>query len=394
MLMSGQYPLTNTVCGNINSHPKRPYDLPDDRRCITDVLSDSGYHVGYIGKWHLTRPHEPYIKATENKQPVWNEFTPKSRRHSIDYWYAYNTYDDHLHPMYWDNDAGRDEYHFVDQWSVEHETDKAIEYLNQRVKTGTEKPFALFLSYNPPHPPFGEVPQKYKQLYKDATPDQLLTRGNVDLSLKTRNTTYACGAVDDYFAAISGVDDQFGRLLAALNHLGLDDNTLVVFTSDHGEMMGSHDMMGKIVWQAESFSVPMIMRLPGRLAAGSTDDLLYNTPDIPATLLGLLQLQDRLPAGWQGVNYAQTLMHPGQGRRPEAHFYCNCYTDIRGARDTHYSCIVAGKRSDGQTFPQLYDRREDPYQLHNIAADHSKLVAEYQQQILTWCRHINDPVKL
>lgn len=104
MLMTGMYPTNSKVTGNCNS-ATAPYhvELPTEARCWSDVLKDQGYELGYIGKWHLDAPHQPYIDTYNNKGKIaWNEWCPKERRHGFSYWIAYGTYDYHLKPMYWD----------------------------------------------------------------------------------------------------------------------------------------------------------------------------------------------------------------------------------------------------------------------------------------------------
>ncbi len=379
MLMSGRYPRANTVISNINSRPDRPFDLRDDQICLTDVLAASHYHVGYIGKWHLTRPVEPYlVQANESGQWAWNEWTPPHRRHGIHEWYGYNTYDRHLKPLYWDNDAPRDGYHFVDQWSTEHETDKAIDFMRRHQQSTSDQPFALFVSYNPPHPPFDQVPEKYRDWYRDATPRELLTRENVCHDSDDPIYAQAAKSVTNYFAAVTGVDEQFGRLMQAIASMGLAENTLLVFTADHGEMMGSHQRMSKNTWHEESVRVPMIMRMPGRLKAGGQDDLFISTPDIPATLLGLLDLHDAVPDQWQGIDYAPALCDPASMQRPEFQAYFDPYGQLAGLFDQQYTAVIT--QDDGHQ-QHLYDRLDDPYQLNNLAVSEPKRMAEVQQWI-------------
>lgn len=173
MLMTGMYPHKNKVTGNCNS-ANAPYgvELPQDARCWSDILKANGYQTGYIGKWHLDAPYEPYIDTYNNHGAVaWNEWCPKERRHGFDYWTAYGTYDYHLKPMYWDTDAPRDSFYYVNQWGPEYEADKAIEYLNGHIdKT---QPFALVVSMNPPHTGYELVPDRYKEMYKNLNVEAL-----------------------------------------------------------------------------------------------------------------------------------------------------------------------------------------------------------------------------
>lgn len=151
MLMTGMYPISTHVTTNCTSS-SAPFgvELAKDARCWSDILSEKGYQMGYIGKWHLDGPYEPFVNTSNNKTiPAWNEWTPPDRRHGFSYWHAYGTYDTHTKPMYWDTDDTRENFHYVDQWGPEHEIDKAMEFIES---TGG-KQFALVVSMNPPHPP-------------------------------------------------------------------------------------------------------------------------------------------------------------------------------------------------------------------------------------------------
>ncbi|MCD6346730.1 MAG: sulfatase-like hydrolase/transferase [Bacteroidales bacterium] len=157
-LMTGKYPISNGVVSNTTSK-MAPLDiqLKQDDRCWSDILKDKGYSLGYIGKWHLDYPHEPYIDCANNRGDTkWNEWCPPERRHSFDYWYAYDTYDHHMRPMYWDTHAGRNEFHYVDQWGPVHEADMALKYLaNENGEyRDNNKPFALVVAMNPPVHPY------------------------------------------------------------------------------------------------------------------------------------------------------------------------------------------------------------------------------------------------
>lgn len=402
MLMSGCYPTRNGVPGNCNSQPGREdCKLREDLTCFTDVLNESGYSVGYIGKWHLEAPHEPYVMPPRGKHGiVWNEYTPPHRRHGIHYWHGYNTWDNHFKPEYWIGDAPRDRRTLIEQWSPEHETDVAIDFLRN---TGggyrdESKPFALFVSHNPPHTPFHLVPEQYVAQYGDATPAELLTRGNVDLESDDPNTAMAREHVKNHFGMVTGVDDHFGRLLAEIDARGLADNTLVVFCSDHGEMMGSQRRMHKSVWYEESLRVPFIARFPGRLEAGASDGLLLSAPDIAPTLLSLIGLGDRLPDTMQGANHADVLTGESDAR-PDSALYWAEGSGARGLRTARYTLARKLGRSantreagpdDATSATELYDNHNDPYQLHNLADEKPELVSELRGELQAWLGRIDD----
>ncbi|MDF2726323.1 MAG: hypothetical protein K0Q59_6001, partial [Paenibacillus sp.] len=259
MLMTGKYPFASGITSNCNTN-HNPYGvwLKQEETCFSDVLNASGYDTGYVGKWHLDPPEEPfdYLEPRRKDGVVWDAFTPKERRHGFRFWYSYGCCDNHNEPHYWNGDRVQDRID-VAQWSAEHEADVIVDYLLNEggEKRDPDKPFALFWSANPPHMPFHMVPERYKQRYESLPPEQLLNRANVgEITLQLERDAR------NYFAMITGVDDQIGRVLQALETAGLADDTIVIFTSDHGEMMGSQGRMGKAVWYEESLVVPFIIR--------------------------------------------------------------------------------------------------------------------------------------
>src|SRR5690606_34830552 len=120
-----------------------------------------------------------------------------------------------------------------------------------------------------------------------------------------------------YYAMVANLDANVGRLLEAVDDLGLRENTIFVFTSDHGEMFGAQGRRAKNIFYEEAVRVPLIMRWPGHIPAGSTSDVCLNTPDIMPTLLSLLGLP--IPDEVEGMD----LSHCALGRsgpEPEAAF--------------------------------------------------------------------------
>jgi arylsulfatase A-like enzyme len=328
---------------------------------------------------------------------MWNEYTPPDRRHGINYWHGFNDYDNHFNPEYWIGDAPRDQRTAIHEFAPEYETNVAIDYLRntgRRYRDGG-KPFALFVSHNPPHTPYNQVPKRYVDQYGDAAPAELLKRANVDLTSDHPNAVAGRRWAKDYFALCTGIDDQFGRLLAEIDRLGLAGDTLVVFTSDHGDMMGSHNRMAKTVWYDESYRVPFIVRLPGRVRAGASDDLLITAADIAPTLLGTLGVTP--PPQWEGRDYAGALL----GRpvdRPTSALYLHPGRQARGVRDHRWCYVInrqpkqAGPESDGHEQPvYLFDVREDPYQLHNLAGQRPAVERALREEIQRWMRRTSDP---
>ncbi len=398
MLFTGKYPVSNGVVDNCYSKvADYGIELKEDEVCFSDVLSVAGYSQGYIGKYHLDLPKEEDAKYTEGWRgdpakggTLWDAFTPPGkRRHGFDFWYSYGCCDDHFSPHYWKNNASIEERVNVEGWSVEHETDVAINYIkniNDEYRDN-DKPFFLMVAHNPPHMPFDLVPKKYKELYKNKSTEELLLRPDAD------KISIAVRSVANYFAAISGIDENFGRLLQVLKEEGLEEDTIVVFMSDHGELMGSHGRMGKNSWQDEALLIPFILRWKNRVKARQ-DNLLFNMPDIMPSLLGLMGLGGRVPKDVEGVDRSELLMG-GEGRRPKSAYYLTAQPlfpeERRGIKTLHHTFVVIRDKKTGGVRVVLHDNIADSYQLKNIVDDEPLLVKKYKQELVKWLVQTNDP---
>jgi len=397
MLMTGKWSHSNGVLSNCNSgSAPHGYELRESDRCWSDVLNDRGYSLGYIGKWHLDSPHRPYVKCENNSDKfAWNEWCPPNRRHGFDFWYAYGTYDYHLTPMYWATDSKREAPIRVTQWGPEHEADLAIKYISN---TGgkyrdASKPFALVVSMNPPHTPYQLVPQKYLDVYAGKTPEELINRANVNLKGDTAGGKLARRHMKNYFAMVTGVDDQFGRILKAIEDNRLKNNTIVVFTSDHGNCLGSHEKPTKNVHYEESMRVPFLIRWPGRIKARH-DNLLLSTPDICPTLLGLMGFAGDIPPETDGTSHASLFM-TGNGKRPTSQLYMwvPVGEPARGRRGvrTHRYTLMVDKTPGKPLEHTLHDNISDPYQLENIAETRPGTVKKLTAELRGWLIKNNDP---
>lgn len=399
MLMTGQYPIHNGMTGNCHDFGALVgIDLSKYARCWSDLLKEQGYATGYIGKWHLDAPHAPYVESYNN--PVhgvkWNEWTPPDRRHGFDYWYAYGTFDHHLTPMYWDNNSTRDTPLHIKQWGPEHEADKAIAYLkNEGGKLrDPNKPFALVVSMNPPHSPYDQVPQRYLDIYAGKSARELNSRPSVDWNLNKYPDSLGPQNAQSYFAMVSGVDEQFGRILDALDAQGLSDNTLVVFFSDHGCCLGAHGEPTKNVYYEESMRIPMMFRMPGKIAP-RMDDALFSLPDLFPTMLGLLGLGKQIPDRVEGADYSQRVQ-TGKGAVASSQLYYGIpYGSTafgkRGVRTEQYTMVVV-RQDKKPLYYILHDNARDPYQLKNIAADNMPLVQHLiNTELEPWLEKTIDP---
>lgn len=418
MLFSGRFPEQNGVKSNCNN--LRPDSLKEDMVCMTDVFADQGYNVGYIGKYHLDKPEADFDASglyvgseggyfADGSKPedlasksinsgnrcCWDTATPSGpKRHGVDYWYSYGTFDQHNNPHYWDNDCHK---HEPKKWSPVHEADIAIAYINNDKKERDEdKPFCLFLGMNPPHNPYESIEHTdgdmfYKYYSEDRIPNvrDLLNRPNVPDDARANDW------VRYYFASVSGVDRAFGRILEALEASGEKDNTIVVFSADHGEMMGSHDAGAKNVPYEESYLIPYIVRYPEKLE-NRIEDLIFGGPDVMPTLLGLAGLGQHIPNDIEGTDYSDVWLkgEMSEMKRPTSSLYIHDYPDYqrKGVRTERYTFVIE-RDVDGQFQKHvIFDNEKDPYQMNNLEfedLDEDTLV-NLKKELGFWLKKAND----
>ena len=397
MLMTGLYPLSSGVVENCNSERTAFGNyLKKDEICISDVLVDNGYSAGYVGKWHLDGP-EP---TSPNVKRVWDTWCPPERRHGFSFWYAYGTHNRHNEPYYWSTNAKEDEKTYIKKWSAEHEADVIMNYLdNNKNQRKAEEPFALFWSINPPHTPFTQVPERYKNRYEGLDYKEVLNRPNVqftdnhELKRGDKGVEKRLKEAKDYFASVNGVDDQIGRVIQKLKEKGLYENTIIVFSADHGEMLGSQGLMHKNVWFKEAYAIPFIVHYPKKLKP-KTEDLLISVPDYMPTLLGLMNLKAEIPEAVEGVDYSDVFFNK-EVNRPEKQLYFGGTSfaskgDARGFRTKEYTYAVV-KGENNEKFHYLYHDAKDPYQMTNIWGKNPELEKKMQTELSELLTSINDP---
>jgi len=397
MLMTGKYPHNNGVLANCNTNGAEfGYELREEEICWSDILDQKGYSLGYIGKWHLDSPYRPYVECYNNREDfAWNEWCSPSRRHGFAFWHAYGTYDQHMNPMYWDTAALRDGAQWVDQWGPEHEADQAIRYLRNQDGTlrDPDKPFALIVSMNPPHMPYDQFPETYLGGYADKRLEELCNRPNIPPA-GTRWGDYYRLHIRNYLAMTTGVDEQFGRILAELKVSGLEDNTVVLFTSDHGNCLGIHDQISKNNHYEESMRIPFMLRWPGQIRPRQ-DELLFSSPDIYPSLLELLGFAESIPQDVEGRSFADLILND-RGDRPtsQPYFWVPYGQPAWGRRGvrTHRHTLMLNRVPDNPDEVVLHDNQIDPFQLKNIAESSADIVSQLlKQELIPWLEKTNDP---
>jgi arylsulfatase A-like enzyme len=345
--------------------------LPEDEISIADVLRQHGYRCGYVGKWHLDGISR-------------HMFTPAGRRrHGFDdYWAAYNCNHNYLDPKWFEDDSP--ELRRRPGYDADIQTDQAIDFIERfrpKPDGGQPEPWCLFLSWGPPHDPYRAVPQEFLDMYPV---DQVVLRPNAEGADRT--------AIAGYYAHVSALDRNIGRLMAALDRLGVAQDTIVVFSSDHGDMLWAHGRRNKQQPHEESIHVPLIMRWPGHLPSAKVEDGLVGVTDHVPTLLGLAGVP--VPASMNGLDLSRSLL----GDEPIAarSIFINEYMSFDQAQGWQ---PWRGVRTSRYTYARwlqggilLFDNETDPYQLRNLAHDPecARLVEQHEAELQRWLARLGD----
>ena len=265
-LQTGKYP---TQVGVHTNHRR----LSRRHKPLAGYLSEAGYEVGYIGKWHLASCGPTGGRDDYRERPV----PPELRGGYKDFWLASDvleftshSYDGHMY----DADGNRREFP-EGRYRVDAQTDWAVDYL--RTRTG-ERPFFLFLSYIEPHHQNDhhhfEGPHGSKERFASfAAPGDL-----VDLDGDWQQE------LPDYLGCCAALDGALGRLRDELEQLGLLDNTLILYTSDHGCHFRTRNAEYKRACHDGCLRVPMVAMGPG-FRGGAVIDRLVSLIDLPPTIL-------------------------------------------------------------------------------------------------------------
>jgi arylsulfatase A-like enzyme len=336
-LLTGRYPTTTGMFMN-------DLYLPSSELCMAEIFKSAGYATAYYGKWHL------------DGHGRFNNVAP-ARRQGFDYWKASECSHSYNHMLYYENDDPQVKYWpeyspFAIERDAEH-------YLEDMV--GKDKPFLLFLAIATPHFAKDQAPESYRAMYPE---DQLQLRPNVD----DRKFPNLRTELQYYYAHCTATDKALGDLFKKIKSLGLFDNTIIVFSSDHGEMMGSHGVRPhekQLAWD-EAVKVPFLIRYPGiGNNAGKSTLVPFNTTDILPTLLSMTGI--KIPATIQGESIEKFVKHPDKSSK-RATLYMSVYA-VAPTKFAEYRAVKTSKYTYVRTIQgpdKLFDNLADPYQMNNL----------------------------
>ncbi|MEX2565707.1 MAG: sulfatase [Cyclobacteriaceae bacterium] len=367
-LMTGKYPTTTGMFLNDLHLPLSEYGLGD-------VLADRGYTTAYIGKWHLDGHGR-------------HAFIPPNRRRGFEYWKVGECDHNYNHSHYYAGNS--DEKLYWEGYDTYAQTKDAQQYVADQV--GKEKPFALFLSFGTPHFPHHTAPEELKQHYPL---EDIVLPENVPESMVAELKIEAQG----YYAHCEALDISIGNLLSSLEELGISENTVVVFTSDHGEMLGAHGVRvkAKQVALAEAARVPFLLRYPDLNGkSGKTIETPITTPDIFPTLFGMLDLP--IPATYEGDDLSEVFTGNTEIEDHAVLYMKLAPWGVGGSYDREYRAIKTSRYTyvrslDGPWL--LFDDIKDPLQMNNLAEDasHKELVGKMDQQLWKLLNKFGDDFK-
>lgn len=371
-LMTGQHPLHNGCISN-------DWQLiPGTGNHFGEVLRNAGYRVGYVGKWHL-------YGGYRNK-PI----PAGPHRHGFDDVFWSNNCHVNYHPgvcFYW-NEQG--EKITFDVWEPVGQTNQALEFLDT---CSDDRPFALFVSWHPPHDHSGlKVHDGY-----DAPEELLALYDQTKLRLRptTPDTLRHRSMLQGHMALCTLVDECLGRLLDRLDRRGLTDNTLTMFTSDHGDLLRwvGNQRLVKTRPEEDSAHVPLLLRYPGRLQS-RTSDLLVGALDLMPTTLGLLGLP--VPGSCQGRDLSGDITAKRDDAVESIPMYMFPGAGWRGLYTKEHIYAFSSREREGinpeLTQNRLHLRAHDPHSMQNLfgAPEHKALQEDLHQQTLAWMERFGD----
>lgn len=339
-------------------------DLPlnDDVVTFAEVLRRNGYVTGYAGKWHLDGPGKP-------------EWGPKRAFGFDDNRYMFNR-------GHWKqledtpsgpavkalNAAGQPSYDVkgadARSFTTDFLADKAVSFIQEHAG----QPFCYVLSIPDPHGP-NTVRPPYDTMYNHFTFQRPKTATETGFRLP------ACAApppkpqqenMSRYFGMVKCIDDNVGKVLAALQQAGVADRTIVIFTADHGDMCGEHGRVNKGIPLEGSARIPFVMAYPGLVKPGTVVHEALNNADFKPTLLGLLGMpQD---ASDQGRDASALLL---AGKPPAG------WKDVTFSRNSDGLWLMAASSRHKLILsvngdPCLFDLAEDPFEMRNVCFDSSQ----------------------
>ena len=372
-LMTGLYPHNHGQLSNMGNFNGVFDDQVLDKIAFPQLLDQAGYTLGYAGKWHLPKEGDTEFWTFSE----WYD-TRAYRQYLKDRAIAFEFGASEVQPLEWGEEApffgpsvlSPEDHH--DGWVASRSCDMIDAFAEK------DDPFFVCAAFHGPHFPYA-VPEPYNTLYN---PDDVPRWNNFDETFENKpsvqqkealrwNTSHLTWpdwqkVIATYWGYCTYIDTQIGRIVDRLKEQGVYDNTLIVFLSDHGDMLGCHRLPFK-GWNMyeEANRIPLIVRAPGLAEAGAKSTDFVSLVDVMPTLLDLAGVS--VPQNLDGRSLRPLLeQDPGAGWRKEAYVEFNGYESslatIRMVRTDKWKYVYNPFSED-----ELYDLESDPGELNNLA---------------------------
>jgi arylsulfatase A-like enzyme len=387
----------------------RAYNV--DRELLTmptfdEILTEQGYHCEYYGKWHtvsaLAEVYKNPLKAAENGKSIFGPggqryvYLDYLSRHGVQRKAGYGELIDKFTGMPYRTDP-LDKHHGMTEAELTAkklkfpQCDAHGELLMPRELTLTafqatqtieaitrlkDRPFSITCSFHFPHAPM-LPPEPYYSMYpaEAMVPPKSLSDDMENSPYRTANgrlgnPEYADiekirYMISNYYGLVKEIDDWVGEILKTLEAQGLANRTMVIFTSDHGEMLGAHGMREKNVFYEESAHIPLIIRFPGEVKRNTTINAYVSNIDLFATILDYLKVDAHPSDG-------QSLRGLIEGTDSEHGQYVVTEWDYRGDTESNYMIVKDGWKliipysKESRVVNAMYDLQKDPYEMNNL----------------------------
>ena len=373
--------------------------MPPDEYCIAEHFAKAGYVTGYIGKWHLDGFDNTKLEiARRQGNHLQHEFNNVEHKQGWQYWAGF----DRFH-SYW----GRGFVYWEDGRKVvippktelesDHQTDLAMKWIGQQ----QNNPWFMMLSWGPPHTPYHDMPRKYLDMFD---PAGFKLRPNVRYRKQLDGTPldeqYCRKELHGYYALGHILDLNVGRLMEFLRSNGLEENTIVIVTSDHGDLHMSHSLRSKGQPHEESINVPFIVRYPAKIGSGQINNTFFGSIDHYPTLCGLAGLD--VPEGKDGIDLSGQVLYQTGKKREQAFLFCGWPDKGFGwcgmkTQDCTYAWLRRTRvkkawTGRGRAYV-LFNNKDDPYQMTNLVKEKGsrQLCRKMHGLLVDTLRDLKDP---